>query len=125
VQLMMATTPVALSQMKANRVRAIAVASRKRSTLTPDLPTIAEAGFPGFEADTWYGVLAPAHTSAAIVNKLNGDIAQLLRNRDVQAQLEQQGAEVAGGSPQAFRTFAQAEVAKWSKAIRAAGIEPN
>ena len=59
------------------------------------------------------------------MNKLNSDIAQLLRNRDVQAQLEQQGAEVAGGSPQEFRAFAAAEVAKWSKAIRAAGIEPN
>jgi tripartite-type tricarboxylate transporter receptor subunit TctC len=125
VQLMMATTPVALTQMKANRVRAIAVSSRKRSTLAPELPTVAEAGFPGFATDTWYGVLAPTRTSAAIVNKINADIARLLKNREVQAQLEQQGAEVAGGSPQEFRAFAESEVTKWSKAIRAAGIEPN
>ena len=125
VQLMMATTPVALSQIKANRVRPIAISSRKRSTLAPDLPTIAEAGFPGFETDTWYGVLAPLRTPANIVAKLNGDIGQVLRNRDFQVQLEQQGAEVAGGTPQEFRAFAEAEVARWSKVIRAAGIEPN
>ena len=125
VQLMMATTPVALTQMKANRVRAIAVSSRKRSTLAPDLPTIAEAGFPGFETDTWYGVLAPARTPAAIVTKLNADINRMLKTRDAQAQLEREGAEVAGGSPQEFRAFAQSEIAKWTKVIRAAGIEPN
>jgi tripartite-type tricarboxylate transporter receptor subunit TctC len=125
VQLMMATTPVALAQIKANRVRPIAISSRKRSSLAPDLPTIAEAGFPNFETDTWYGVLAPLRTPAAIVSKLNADIAQVLKNRDVQMQLEQQGAEIAGGSPQDFRAFAEAEVARWSKVIRAAGIEPN
>jgi tripartite-type tricarboxylate transporter receptor subunit TctC len=125
VQLMMATTPVALAQIKANRVRPIAISSRKRSSLAPDLPTIAEAGFPNFETDTWYGVLAPLRTPAAIVSKLNADIAQVLKNRDVQVQLEQQGAEIAGGSPQDFRAFAEAEVARWSKVIRAAGIEPN
>jgi tripartite-type tricarboxylate transporter receptor subunit TctC len=125
VQLMMATTPVALSQIRANRVRPLAISSRKRSTLAPDLPTIAEAGFPGFETDTWYGVLAPLRTPANIVTKLNADIGQVLKNRDVQTQFEQQGAEVAGGTPQEFRAFAEAEVARWSKVIRAAGIEPN
>ena len=125
VQMMMATTPVALTQMKANRVRALAVASLKRSTLAPDLPTIAEAGYPGFQTDTWYGVLAPIRTPAVIVTRLNRDIGQLLKMRDVQVQLEQQGAEVAGGTPQEFRAFAEAEVARWSKVIRAAGIEPN
>ena len=125
VQLMMATAPVALAQIKANRVHAIAISSRKRSSLAPDLPTIAEAGFPGFETDTWYGVLAPSRTSAAIVSKVNADINQLLNRREVQVQLEQQGAEVTGGSPQEFRAFAEAEVAKWSKAIQAAGIQPN
>ena len=125
VQLMMATTPVALAQIKANRVRPIAISSRKRSSLAPDLPTIAEAGFPNFETDTWYGVLAPVRTPAPIVKRLNSDIGQLLKSRDVQAQLEQQGAEVAGGTPQEFGAFAEAEVARWSKVVRAAGIELN
>ena len=125
VQLMMATTPVALTQMKANRVRAIAISSGKRSALAPDLPTVAEAGFPGFETDTWYGVLAPGRTPTAIVNKLNADIAQVLKSPDAQTQLAQQGAEVAGGSPREFRAFAESEVKRWSKVIKAAGIEPN
>jgi tripartite-type tricarboxylate transporter receptor subunit TctC len=125
VQLMMATAPVALTQMKANRVRALAVASLKRSTLVPDLPTIAEAGYPGFQADTWYGVIAPLRTPAAIVTQLNGDVGRVLRMRDVQAQLEQQGAEPAGSTPQEFRAFVEAEVARWSKVIRATGIEPS
>src|SRR5687767_5764325 len=125
VQLMMATTPVALTQMKANRVRAIAVSSQKRSSLAPELPTIAEAGFPGFETDTWYGVLAPVRVPAPIVAKLNADVGRLLNAREVQVQLEQQGAEAGGGTPQAFRAFAEAELARWSKVIRAAGIEPN
>ena len=124
-QLMMATTPVALAQLKAGRVKAIAISSRKRSTLAPDVPTIAEAGFPGFETDTWYGVIGPARMPVAIVNKLNADINQLLKVRDVQVQLEQQGAEVAGGTPQEFLAFARAEIAKWAKAIKAANIEPN
>ena len=104
---------------------AIAVAILKRSTLVPDLPTVAEAGYRGFQTDTWYGVLAPARTPAAIVSQLNTDIGRLLKMRDVQAQLEQQGAEAAGGTPQEFRAFAQAEIARWSKVIRAAGIEAN
>ena len=124
-QLMMATTPVALAQIKGGRVKAIAISSRKRSTLAPDVPTIAEAGFPGFETDTWYGVIGPARMPVAIVSKLNADINQLLKVRDVQVQLEQQGAEVAGGTPQEFLAFARAEVAKWAKAIKAANIEPN
>ena len=125
VQMMMATTPVALTQIRANRVRALAVSSLRRSALVPDLPTIAEAGYPGFQTDTWYGVLAPGRTPAPIVKRLNSDIGQLLKSRDVQTQLEQQGAEVAGGTPQEFRAFAEAEVARWSKVIRAAGIEAN
>lgn len=124
VQLMMATAPVALTQMKANRVRALGISSAKRSPLAPDLPTIAETGFPGFETDTWYGVLAPARTPAASVARLNADIQRALESSEVRAALEQQGAQAAGGSPQEFRAFLQAEIVKWSRAIKAAGVEP-
>src|SRR5262249_59798348 len=116
---------VGITQMKAGRVRAIAISSRKRSALAPDIPTIAESGFPGFESDTWYGVLAPARTAPAIVAKINSDINQLLKTSDVQAQFGQQGAEPAGGSPEEFRAFAESEVKRWTKVIRAAGIEAN
>ena len=125
VQVMMATTPVALAQVQAGRVRPLAVSSRQRSKLVPDLPTIAESGFPGFETDTWYGMLAPLHTPAVIVAKINADVGQLLRSRDVQGQFEQQGAEPAGGSPEEFRRFAEAELARWTKVIRVAGVEPQ
>jgi tripartite-type tricarboxylate transporter receptor subunit TctC len=124
-QLMMATAPVALTQMKAKRVRAIAISSRKRSSLAPDIPTIAESGFPGFEADTWYGVVAPARTPEPIVTKINGDINQLLKSRDLQTLFAEQGAEPAGGTPQAFRAFAESEVRRWTQVIRNAGIEAN
>ncbi|MGZ5231657.1 MAG: tripartite tricarboxylate transporter substrate binding protein [Burkholderiales bacterium] len=124
-QLMMATAPVALTQMKAKRVRALAISSRKRSSLAPDMPTIAESGFPGFEADTWYGVLAPARTPDAIVTKINADINQLLKSRDLQTLFAEQGAEPAGGTPQAFRAFAESEVRRWTQVIKAAGIEAN
>ena len=123
VQIMMATTPVASGQMKANRVRALAVSSAKRSALAPGLPTIAESGFPGFETDTWYGVLAPARTPAALVEKINRDIARVLEIAEVRTMLEQQGAEPAGGTPEAFGAFIRSEIEKWAKVIKAARVE--
>jgi tripartite-type tricarboxylate transporter receptor subunit TctC len=101
------------------------LASRKRSTLAPDLPTIGEQGLPGVEADTWYGVIAPARIPAAIVTKINADVNTLLKSRASQSKLEQEGAEAAGGTPEEFRTFAESEIRRWSKVIKAAGIEAN
>jgi tripartite-type tricarboxylate transporter receptor subunit TctC len=123
VQIMMATTPVASAQMKANRVRALAVSSAKRSALAPELPTIAEAGFPGFETDTWYGVLAPARTPAGVVQQINADISRVLEIPDVRAIFEQQGAEPARGTPEQFGAFIRAEIAKWAKVIKLARVE--
>ena len=124
-QLMMATTPVALGQMKAKRVRALAISSLKRSTLAPDIPTIAECGFPGFEADTWYGVIAPAAIAPVLVKRINADVNQVLKASDVRAQLAEQGAEPAGGTPEQFGAFLTSEVKRWTQVIRAAHIEAN
>jgi tripartite-type tricarboxylate transporter receptor subunit TctC len=124
-QLMMATTPVALSQMKSKRVRAIAISSVKRSTLAAEIPTIAESGFPGFEADTWYGFIAPARVRAALVTRINADVNQSLKGSDVRAQFADQGAEVAGGSPGEFGAFIESELKRWTQVIRAAQIEAN
>lgn len=124
VQIMMATAPVAVTQMKAKRVRALAISSKQRSSLAPDLPTIAESGFPGFQTDTWYGVVAPAGTPAAILSRLSADIGRVIASPDARALLEAQGAHPAGGSPREFREFLQSEIAKWAKVIKAAGIEP-
>ena len=121
-QIMMATTPVALPQMKAKRLRAIAISSRQRSPLAPDLPTIAESGFPGFETDTWYGLLAPSDTPAAIIERINADTARILELPEMKASLGRQGAQPAGGSPDDFRRFIRSEIEKWGKAIRAAKV---
>jgi tripartite-type tricarboxylate transporter receptor subunit TctC len=124
VQVMMATTPVSLPQIKANRVRGLAISSLKRTPLAPGMATIAESGFPGYETDTWYGLLAPAGTAPAVVRRLNADTARVLEMPDVKAALEQQGAQPAGGSPDEFRRFIQSEIQKWAKAIRVAKVPP-
>ena len=123
-QIMMATTPVALPQMKANRLRALAISSRQRSPLAPDLPTIEEAGFPGFETDTWYGFIAPAGMAASVVKRINADTARILELPEMKTALAQQGAQPAGGSPEEFRRFIRSEIEKWGRAIHAAKVPP-
>jgi tripartite-type tricarboxylate transporter receptor subunit TctC len=116
-QVMMATVPVLLAQMKARRVRPLGISSLKRSPLLPDLPTIAESGYPGFETDSWYGLIAPAGTSRDIVQKVNIDANRALGSADLKAALAQQGGQPAGGTPREFVHFVQAETIKWRKAI--------
>ena len=121
-QVMMATVPVLLPQVKAGRVRPLAISSLTRSPLLPDLTTIAEAGFPGFETDSWFGLLAPAHTPARIVQKVNADANAVLRSAELTTALAQQGAQPAGGTPRQFETFMQSEIAKWRRVIVKAKI---
>ncbi len=116
-QVMVATIPVLLPQLKANRVRALAISSLKRSPLMPALPTIAESGYPGFETDSWFGLLAPAGTPAGIVQKVNADTTRALNSADLSAALAQQGAQPGAGTPQEFLRFMQAEIVKWRQAI--------
>jgi tripartite-type tricarboxylate transporter receptor subunit TctC len=121
-QVMMATVPVLLPQMKAGRVRALAISSVKRSPLLPELPTIAESGYPGFETDSWYGLLAPKGTPQEIVRKVNADANRALSSPDLKAALAKQGAQPAGGSPEEFLRFVRSETAKWREAIVAAKV---
>jgi tripartite-type tricarboxylate transporter receptor subunit TctC len=121
-QVMMATLPVLLPQVKANRVRPLAIASLTRSPLLPDLTTIAEAGYPGFATDSWFGLFAPSHTPARIVRKVNADANAVLSSADLISALAQQGAQPAGGSPQEFEKFMQSEIAKWRHVIVKAKI---
>jgi tripartite-type tricarboxylate transporter receptor subunit TctC len=117
VQMMMATVPVLLPHLKTRRVRPLAISSLKRSPLMPALPTIAEAGYPGFETDSWFGLLAPAGTPAEIVKKVHADTARALESADVRAALAQQGAQPGGGSPQEFAAFMRSEIVKWRQVI--------
>jgi tripartite-type tricarboxylate transporter receptor subunit TctC len=108
---------------KAHRVRALGVTTAKRSRLMPELPTIAEAGVPGFEATTWHGVLVPAGTPAAIVDKLNAEVNRMLQLPDVRDRLHTLGAEIIGGTPKEFADHIRREIPKWAKVIKESGAK--
>jgi tripartite-type tricarboxylate transporter receptor subunit TctC len=113
------------AQREAGKLRALAVTTARRSPATPELPTMIEAGVPGFEVAGWYGVLAPAKTPPEIVAKLNSEIVRILRTQEVQALLAADGSEPVGSTPQEFGAHIKSEVAKWRKVITDAGIKPE
>ncbi|MDX3905186.1 MAG: tripartite tricarboxylate transporter substrate binding protein [Pigmentiphaga sp.] len=112
-------------QHESGKVRILAVTSAKRSPLLPNTPTLAESGLTGFDVSTWFGVAAPAGTPADIVQKLNADIAQVLKMPDVKQKFIEQGAEVGGDTPAQTAEFLEAERAKWKKAIDTADVTIN
>jgi len=116
------TSSAAQPLVTAGKVRALGIASPKRSQAYPDVPTIAEAGVPGFEVMGWYGVLGPARMPRDVVAKLSGEIMRLARKSDVRANLLKSGAEPVGSSPEEFTALIAAEYEKWSKVIKAANI---
>jgi tripartite-type tricarboxylate transporter receptor subunit TctC len=122
-QLMFATSLSVIQHIKANRVRALGVTTAKRSRFLPELPTMAEAGVPGFEASTWHGVLVPAGTPGAIVERLNMEINRMLQLADVRERLAAMGAEVVGGSAKEFADHIQREIPKWAKVVKAIGVQ--
>ena len=111
-----------LPQVKAGKLRALAVTSPKRLATAPDLPTLAEAGYPGVEASSWYGLLVPAGTPTAIISKLSAALSQATHGADYREMLDKQGLDPLTGSPEAFRTFMISESAKWARVIKAAHI---
>lgn len=123
VQLMFATATTGLPQVKSGNTKPMAVASSKRLDYLPDVPTMAEAGLPGFVADSWSGILVPSSTPAAIVEYLGKALAEVLNQADVKESLTQRGFEVLAGSPAEFSDFLSREVAKWTGVIQAAGVK--
>ena len=107
------------------RLRGLAVTGRHRTPLLPNVPTIAEAGYPGAEALAWHGVYAPARTPPDIVARLNREIAAVLAEPAVRDRLRQEGLETVGGSPAAFGDYTRAEIGKWGEIVRAAGIRAD
>lgn len=115
-------TMLALSPfLKAGRVRALAVASAKRSSVMPELPTIAELGFPSIVAENWYGVYAPAGTSKAIISRLNTEIVKILRTQEVKERFQGLGTEVVASTPEELAEYIRTEIEKWSKTAKEAG----
>lgn len=121
VSLMFATAPSAVSYVKAGRVRALAVTSAARWDGLPDVPTMAEAGVPGFTSEAWFGLFAPAATPPGIVDRLNAALVEATAAADVRTKLGAQGFTVASDSPAQFRAFVAAEIAKWADVIRKSG----
>ena len=123
VPLMFDTMLVVGAQVKAGKLRPIAVASQKRIASLPNVPTFAEAGVPGFEVVSWQAIFAPAGTPKPIVQRLNKEIASILKQPDVQARLDDLGVDPAAGPPEQLAEFQKAEIAKWSKVVKAAGVK--
>ena len=113
--------PSAIPHVKGGKLRALAVTTAKRSPALPDVPTIAESGVPGYEATSWFGLLAPAGTPPAVVGQLNAAILKALADPEVKKKLAEQGAEAHGETPAQFAAFIQSETAKWGKVVQASG----
>ena len=125
IQVLFSTLTPALPHIKSGRIKALAVTSLRRSELVPEFPTVAESGLKGFEVTGWYGVLAPAHTPRAVINRIHAETLKALQSPDVKQNLQMQGFEISTGSPQEFAAFIKAERAKWANVVRFSGAKPN
>ena len=125
VNITLASTLQAKPFVEGGQLRALAVTGSKRSESMPDVPTVAEAGVPGYEALQWYGLLAPAGTSVEIVIRLQAETAKALNAPDVKKRLADDGAESVGTTPAEFAKFIKDEIDKWSNVARVANIKPE
>ena len=116
---MFATIPSVMPHIQAGKLRALAVSSAKRSRSLPDLPTVAEKGFPGFEAGSWFGFFAPKGTPQDVIAKVNQAVNEALPS--LQAQMIREGADPVGGSPKQFGDFTRKEYVKWKAVVKASG----
>lgn len=125
IQTGIASAISSMPHVRAGRLRALAVTSGKRSPSMPELPTVAEAGVPGYTIDSWYGIVAPAGTPAGIVGKLSGEIKRSLNSPAVVALLAKEGAAPVGSTPAEFSAVIKEEIDKWGKVIKASNIKLN
>jgi len=123
IQLIFATAASSIGQIKAGKIRPLAVTTAKRTALAPELPTVAEAGLAGYEANNWNGFLVPAKTPRPVINRLNKELAAALTLPDIKEFLFTQGLDAAPGTPEEFGAYMKSEMAKWAKVIKAAGIK--
>lgn len=125
VEALFDNTPNVLPHVKAGRLRALAVTSPKRSALTPDVPTVDEAGVPGYQVQVWFGVVAPVATPKDVVAKLNAEINRIINSSEVKERFATAGVEVIGGSAESFGAHIKEQVATWGKVVREANIKAD
>ena len=123
VSMYFGNVPTVIRQARAGKLRAIATTGKKRTPAAPDIPTVAEAGVPGYEVATFYGVSAPAKTPRPIIDKLHAEIVRALNSPDLKERLQGLGADPVGNTPEQYTAFMQNEIDKWAKVIKAAGIK--
>ena len=123
VSLYFGNVPTVIRQVRAGKLRALAVSSLKRTTAAPDIPTVAESGVPDYEVSTWWGLSAPAKTPPAILQRLHGEAIRAVSSLDVRDRLQSLGADIIGSSSEEYAAYIRNEIAKWGKVIRAAGIK--
>jgi tripartite-type tricarboxylate transporter receptor subunit TctC len=121
IQLSFPSLPGALPHLRSGRLRALAVTSTRRSSVMPGLPTVGET-LPGYATETWFGLFMPAGTPGDIIAKMNAEIVRIIRMPDVREQLSAQGADPIGSSPEEFAAYVKAEIEKWSRVIKQAGV---
>jgi tripartite-type tricarboxylate transporter receptor subunit TctC len=125
VQVMFTGFSAAMPHIKSGKIRPLAVTGAKRSSALPEIPTIAEQGFPGVEATAWYGVMAPAGTPRAVVTRLHGEIVRILKLPDVTQRLGNLGFEIVGSTPEELAAYIRTETRKWEKVVKASGAKPE
>ena len=125
VRMSFITMTAALPCVESERLRGLATTGEKRGGALPNLPTIAESGFPGFEASAWYGLLVPAGTSNAIISRLYEQTVRALNAPEVKNRLEAAGFNIVGSSPAAFGAYMKAEIKKWAPVIESSGVKPE
>jgi len=119
------SVPTAMPYVKAGRLRGIGVTTLRRVEVLPDVPSIAEAGLPGYEATQWFGLLAPAGTPRPIIDRLYQESSRALRSADMKERMTAEGLEVVGSTPEEFASYIRSETEKWTQVIKAAGIKPQ
>jgi tripartite-type tricarboxylate transporter receptor subunit TctC len=122
VKIYFALVPAVLQHVRAGKLRAIAVTSEQRLPYLPEVPTIAEQGFPGYEISSWQGVFAPAGTPKEVIAKINGELVRLVRTPEVRERMAREGADPVGSTAIEFEARVRSELAKWAKVVKAAGI---
>ena len=123
VQLMFLVPATALPNMRNGRLRALGVSSAKRSSLAPELPTVAEAGLPGYDAGVWFGISAPANTPQPVIARLAGDIAKIAANTEFRERMGSQGYDVVGSTPEQMAESIRNEIPKWAKVVKDSGAK--